>query len=79
MEAALGLQEIGRATPDRVRSLSQLLAEFRKRREEPKRQEIQNQLQAASDHTEAVALLKRLQQHSVDIHPGTPNDAGTGP
>ena len=79
MEAALELQEIGRAMPDRARSLMQLLAVFRKRREEPKRQEIQNRLQAASDHTEAVALLKRLQQHSVDVHPGTADGTGTGP
>jgi len=79
MEAALKLQDVGRAMPDRARSLQQLLAEFRKRREEPKRQEIQNQLHAACDHTEAVALLKRLQQHSVDVHPGTADGTGTGP
>ena len=40
------------------------LAEFRKRRLEPEKLELQNQLQAASDHTEAVALLRQLQQRA---------------
>jgi len=79
MEKALELQEIGRHTPDRAAALTQLLAEFRRRRAEPKRQEIQNRLQSACDHTEAVALLKRLQQHTVDVHSGANDDAGLGP
>ena len=78
VEKALEMQEVGRAMPDRDAALRQLLAEFRKRRAEPRKQELQNQLHAASDHTEAVALLRQLQKQTVDVHPGpaTVGDAG---
>jgi DNA primase len=60
-EAALRLQEVGRANPNRDAALRQLLAEFRRRRLEPRKQEIQNQLSAVSNHDEALELLRRLQ------------------
>jgi DNA primase len=60
-EAALELQEIGRANPNRDATLRQLLNEFRRRRLQPVRQELQNQLNAVSDHDQAVELLRRLQ------------------
>ena len=60
-EAALRLQDVGRANPDRGATLRQLLAEFRRRRLQPVRQELQNQLSAVSDHARAVELLRRLQ------------------
>ena len=60
-EAALKLQDVGRANPDRGATLRQLLAEFRRRRLQPVKQELQNQLNAVSDHAQAVDLLRRLQ------------------
>jgi DNA primase len=60
-EAALRLQDVGRANPDRGATLRQLLAEFRRRRLQPVKQELQNQLSAVSDHARAVELLRRLQ------------------
>ncbi|HKI34422.1 MAG TPA: DNA primase [Gemmataceae bacterium] len=59
--AALEFQEIGRANPNRDATLRQLLAEFRRRRLQPVKQELQNQLNAVSDHAQAVELLRRLQ------------------
>jgi DNA primase len=63
MDTALHLQDVGRANSDRTACLQQILAEFRKRRVEPEKQRIQNQLQSA-DHTEAVELLRQLQQRA---------------
>jgi DNA primase len=60
-EAALELQDIGRANPDREATLIQLLSEFRRRRHQPRKLELQNQLNAVSDHAQAVELLRRLQ------------------
>ncbi len=60
-EAALELQEVGRANPNRDATLKQLLAEFRRRRLQPVKQELQNQLQAVSDHDQALDLLRRVQ------------------
>jgi DNA primase len=69
LEKAWELQERGRlhANPDAW--LRDLLAEFRRRRAEPGRQEVHNQLYAANDHTEAVELLRRLQEQTVDVDP----------
>jgi DNA primase len=64
-EAALKLQDVGRANPDRGATLRQLLAEFRRRRLQPEKQELQNRLNAASNHEEAVELLRRLQEHTA--------------
>jgi DNA primase len=61
------MREIGRASPDRSTWLRQLLAEFRKRRELPEKQELQNQLQAANDHASAVALLRQLQNQKSEV------------
>jgi DNA primase len=61
MEKARELQERGRLHGNSVAWLDGILAEFRRQRAEPDRQELQNQLQVASDHTEAVELLRRLQ------------------
>jgi DNA primase len=62
-EAALKLQEVGRANPDPAECLRQLLAEFRRRRLQPVKQELHSQLNAISDHAQAVELLRRLQSH----------------
>lgn len=70
MEKAQELQERGRHHSNSVTWLEELLAEFRRRRNEPARQEIQNQLHAAGDHTEAVELLRRLQAQTVSVDPG---------
>jgi DNA primase len=62
-EAALKLQEVGRANPDPAECLRLLLAEFRRRRLQPVKQELHSQLNAISDHAQAVELLRRLQNH----------------
>jgi DNA primase len=72
-EKARELQERGRLHADKEAWLRELLAEFRRRRGEPAKEEIHNQLHAARDHTEAVELLRRLQQQSVSV------DAGASP
>ncbi len=68
-EAALRLQDVGRANPDRGATLRQLLAEFRRRRLQPVKQDIQNQLSAVSDHNQAVELLRRLQAQDSPLSP----------
>jgi DNA primase len=60
---ALDMQERGRTNPDRTAWLQRVLREFRRRRELPERQLLQNQLHAASDHAQALALLRKLQDH----------------
>jgi DNA primase len=60
-EKVLDLHDLGRLIPDRPEKLKQLFLEFRKRRLEPVKQELQNQLHAARDHKEAVELLRQLQ------------------
>jgi DNA primase len=61
---ALQLQEVGRAHGDRAGWLRQILQRFRERRQEPVKQELQNQLHAAGDHATALALLRQLQEKS---------------
>jgi len=68
-QAALRMQSIGRMIADRPGALSGLVSEFKKKRSASEKQELQNQLQAASDHTEAVELLKQLQQRTVGLEP----------
>ena len=60
VRGTLRLQEIGRSFPDRVTLLRQLLTYFAERRTRPVKQEIRNQLHAASDHEAALALLRQL-------------------
>jgi DNA primase len=64
MAMALKLQEVGRAHTDRATWLRQILARFRERQQLPAKQELQNQLHAASDHATAVELLRQLQKKS---------------
>jgi DNA primase len=79
VDAALRLQEMGRMNPDRPEWLQKVLAIFRQRRLESVTEELQNQLHAASDHTEAVELLRQLQNQTVGLEPGAPTMGGTGP
>jgi DNA primase len=58
-------QEIGRNMVDRAGWLHKLLVEFHQRRTQSQKQEIQNRLQSARDHTEAVDLLRRLQERTA--------------
>ncbi|HMC63651.1 MAG TPA: DNA primase [Gemmataceae bacterium] len=62
---ALGMQDTGRLMTDRPAALRQLFAEFRKRRLQGKKQELQDQLHGTPDHTQAVELLRQLQNQSV--------------
>ena len=63
MAKAMQLQEEGRANTDRLAWLEKILAGFRQRRAEPITQELQNQLQAASDHEQALELLRKRMQN----------------
>jgi DNA primase len=72
LSAAFGLQDLGRHQPDRPGWLRELLLEFRRRKNRPQKVELQNQLQTACDHTEAVALLRQLQQQTVSLEPEVP-------
>jgi DNA primase len=79
-EMARELQERGRLHPDKEAWLQGLLAGFRRKRGEPLKEELHNQLQAAGDHTEAVELLRRLQQQSLSVEAGaSPPRDGAGP
>jgi DNA primase len=60
-ELALRWQEIGRMNDNRPAWLARILEEFRKRRVQPVVRELHNRLQAATDHAQAVELLRRLQ------------------
>jgi len=62
-EYILKLCDVGRHNPDRPGYLEKLLKFFRDRRVERDKQEISNQLHAASDHTAALELLRQLQNH----------------
>jgi DNA primase len=64
MEKALEWQDIGRKHRDRAAWLEDILARFRQRRALPVKQELHNRLQAASDHAQAVELLRQLQNRS---------------
>jgi DNA primase len=70
LEKARELEERGRQHSSPATWLEDLLREFRRRRIEPERQEVHNQLHAAVDHTEAVELLRRLQAQTVSVDPG---------
>ena len=59
---ALELQAIGRAIPDRPACLRQLLVVFQERRLKRVKQELHTQLNAASDPTAELELLRQLQK-----------------
>lgn len=77
-EAAMKLQEVGRANRDHARWLRQLMEEFRRRRLLPLKQELHNQLHAVSDHAQALELLRRVQNHTVLVNPGDSPDGDAG-
>src|SRR5262249_60905957 len=59
---ALKAQEVGRMMPDRAPALPQILDFYKKRQVQSHKQELQNQLHSASDHAQALELLKQVQQ-----------------
>jgi DNA primase len=59
---AFRARDIGRQDPDRPRWLAQIVAEFERRRREPRKAELNNQLHAVADHVQALALLRQLQE-----------------
>jgi hypothetical protein len=69
-EHALKLQDVGRRNPDPADWLRQILPHFRQRRQRPVKEELQNQLQAASDHSTALGLLRQLQNRSAEKDEG---------
>src|SRR5262249_13646524 len=64
-EALLRLQEVGRMNPNRPAWLDRILLAFRERQVLSEKRELQNQLHAASDHEQALALLRQLQSQSA--------------
>jgi DNA primase len=60
-ELALRWQDFGRQNSDRPAWLKRIMEEFRRRQVKPVVQELHNQLQAVTDHLQAVELLRRLQ------------------
>jgi DNA primase len=80
MDFALRAQEVGLTIPDRAAWLEKLLAEFHNCRVASVKEELQNQLQAANDHREAVELLRQLQIRTVSPGPASPplGEAGLG-
>src|SRR5262249_20529996 len=71
IETAMTFQEVGRMNKNPAAWLDKVLAAFSQRRLKPKQQELQNQLQAVGDHTEAVELLRQLQVRTVSSQTGT--------
>jgi DNA primase len=69
MGKAFELQEVGLDHPNREAWLGDLLAHFRRRRAKTVKQELQSQLNAASDHDAALRLLERLQNRSSELGP----------
>jgi DNA primase len=61
---ALELQELGTKNAHRNDWLRQILDHFKERRQQSRKHELQNQLQAASDHATAVERLRQLQNLS---------------
>jgi DNA primase len=64
-EWALMAQQVGKAHSDHARWLRQLMDEFRRLRALPAKKELHNPLHAVSDHSAAVELLRRLQDHTA--------------
>lgn len=62
-ETVMRLADLGRHMQEREACLRVLLDDFKERRARPEKTELKNRLQAASDHTEAVDLLRQLQKH----------------
>src|SRR5262249_14413181 len=61
LDYARQMQEVGQHNPNRAAYLTQLLARFRDKRLRPVRQELTERLHAASDHDQALELLRQLQ------------------
>jgi DNA primase len=62
---ALAMQDVGRRHPDRAGWLRDLVARFRERRARPAEQALKNRLHAASDHQQALELLRQLQNRTI--------------
>jgi DNA primase len=64
-EYLLRMQDVGRLNPNRPAWLERILAFFRERQVLTQTQELQNQLHAAGDHEQALALLRQLQNQKT--------------
>jgi hypothetical protein len=62
---AFELYDTGKANSDRAGTLRELLRQYAERRFRPVKEEILNQLHAASDHRTALEALRQLQQRTV--------------
>jgi DNA primase len=68
-EHAFKLQDVGGRHPDPAGWLNCLLGRFRERRLRTVKEELHNQLHAASDHSTALELLRQLQNRN-DVRAG---------
>jgi len=64
-EYALDMQDKGRQKPNRAAWLDGLLATFRRLRDQPRKQELHDQLHAVRDHAAARDLLRQLQNQTA--------------
>jgi DNA primase len=72
----LRLQFVGRQHPDRRASLNKILTAFRERQVLTETKELQNQLRAAGDHDQALALLRQLQNQTASLDADAPTAVG---
>jgi DNA primase len=75
-EKLLILQYVGRQHSDRPAWLNKILAAFRERQVLTETKELQNQLRAAGDHDQALALLRQLQNQTASLDPGASTVVG---
>jgi DNA primase len=74
----LRLQYVGRQHSDRPAWLKQILTAFRNRQVLTETRELQNQLRAAGDHDQALALLRQLQNQTASLDAGASTVVGAG-
>jgi DNA primase len=82
LNKAFELQARGLDQPNREQCLLDLLGHFRKRRERSLKQQLHSRLQASSDLSTGLDLLRELQNRSVDPGPDTTSqeeDTGSDP
>jgi DNA primase len=82
LNKAFELQAHGAEQPRREECLGELLAHFQRRRDKARKQQLHSRLLAASDHEQALEVLRNLHKRTGEPGPDTtsnPEPAGTDP
>lgn len=82
LNKAFELQAHGLEQPRREECLGELLAHFQRRRDKARKQQLHSRLLAASDHEQALEVLRNLHKRTGEPGPDTtsaPEEAGTDP